>query len=78
MQKEDVKVETIVKTGTVSNCELLNVRTNPTLESDVVTEIWKGAKVELDLSASNEEWYKVKIDPKTCGYCLKKFINPEE
>lgn len=61
--------------GVVTDCERLNVRVKPGLVgTKVVCVIDTGTKVEIDESASTEEWYKVTLDNGKYGYCMKKYI----
>ena len=60
-------VETTV--GVVSNCDRLNVRSQPSLSAPVVTVLDKGTEIEVDLGKSANDFYAVKG-----GYCMIKYI----
>lgn len=63
--------------GIVSGCEMLNVRNEPSIDSDIVSVITKGLEVEVDYSNSTADFYKVKLPVEFLdanGYCMKKFI----
>lgn len=63
--------------GIVSGCEMLNVRNEPSIDSDIVNVIPKGLEVEVDYSNSTADFYKVKLPVEFLdanGYCMKKFI----
>lgn len=72
------KVEETQKViGIVSGCEMLNVRNEPSIDSDIVNVIPKGLEVEVDYSNSTADFYKVKLPVEFLdanGYCMKKFI----
>ena len=55
--------------GAVVNCSRLNVRANPSKNADVVRIANAGETVQIDLTNSTDEWYK--IDD---GYCMRQYI----
>lgn len=61
-------------TGTVVDCEQLNVRVAPVAGATPVAVINKGAMVVIDESGSTDEWYKVYTEAGVDGYCMKQFI----
>ena len=73
---EIVEPEVQVKdvTGTVVDCEKLNVRVAPVAGSTPATIIDKGATVVIDKACSTEEWFKVYTEAGVEGYCMKQFI----
>ena len=68
------KDERIIVRGKVSNCERLNVRTNPNISSAVRCIINKNAVVEIKENLSTDEWFRVKTKDNVCGFCMKKYI----
>lgn len=63
--------------GTVSGCELLNVRSNPEFTADVLTIIPAESIVTIiDVDASLD-FYEVLIGDLK-GFCMKKFIKIKE
>lgn len=64
--------------GVVCKCERLNVRKEPAANSKVVRIIDKGTKVEIDEEKSTKDFYAVKVNPNTSGYCMKKFLAIEQ
>lgn len=68
------KDERIVVKGKVSNCERLNVRTSPNINSAVKCIINKDDAVEIKEKFSNDEWFKVKTEDNVWGFCMKKYI----
>lgn len=66
-----------VVTGVVDNCGKLNVRKQPSIKSDVVVVIDKGAEVVIDETKSTEEFYRVRSASEAnpfYGFCMKKYI----
>ena len=59
--------------GTVVKCSKLNVRKEPSKDSDVVCVFSKNYTVTIDLDNSTDDFYKV-ILPIGEGYCMKNFI----
>ena len=56
-------------TGVVRNCELLNVRKEPSKESDVVKTIKRDDKIDILKDESTKDFYKT-----TDGYVMKHYI----
>ena len=54
----------------------LNLRQRPSLESDIITALEDGTKVQI-LNSKNSDFYKVLVNG-TEGYCVKKFIAIED
>ena len=69
---EDVRPEP--KTGVVTDCLKLNVRTKPDKDSDIVCEITASTNLVIDEEESTEEFYKICTYSGVEGYCMKKFI----
>ena len=61
-------------TGIVTGCEKLYVRTKPSKESNHITIIPKETEIQINLSESTEDFYKVTTSMGIEGYCMKKFI----
>ena len=58
----------------VVDCDRLNVRVGPDLDSEVICEITKGTKVEIVDNITYEDWYEVYIASGIGGFCMRKFI----
>ena len=63
---------TVAQKGFVNGCEKLNVRTNPTIDSEVVCIINKNDEVIIEESFG--DWYSVTTKDGDEGYCMSKFI----
>lgn len=74
MINENEEVVTGTAEGVVTNCFDLNVRKEPSKSADVLTIIRVGTTVEI-LDDSNVDWYQVRINPYTIGFCMKEFID---
>ena len=71
VDQEQVAV-TVTQKGVVNGCEKLNVRTNPTIDSEVVCVINKNDEVIIEEALS--DWYSVTTKDGNEGYCMSKFI----
>ena len=63
--------------GVVTNCEKLNIRSEPSLEGGrktVVEVIDALTNVMVMPLSDTEEWYKVRIGSTNKGYCMSKYI----
>ena len=58
-----------VVTGTVINCEKLNIRAEAKVDAKIVGTFFKGQEIEIYLDTSTNEFYDVNI-----GFCMKKYI----
>lgn len=65
--------EVVAKTGVVTNCEKLNVRSTPnqTSSKNIIKVIDKGTTVIL--GEEIDDFVRVNVDGEN-GYCMKKFI----
>ena len=70
----EVKVETKIKTGVVTECEKLNVRAKASVESDVVTVITKGTKLTIESFEVGSTWLKVSTESGVKGFVMAKFV----
>ena len=61
-------------TGKVVNCELLNVREQPNVNAEIVCMIKRNTEVEIDVTKSTSDFYKICIASGIEGFCMKKFI----
>lgn len=68
VEKEDPKV------GVVDNCSRLNVRVAPRITADVHLIINKGDEVTLCEKQPKGEWFRVRTQDNTEGFCMKKYI----
>lgn len=83
---EAPKEEPKLSSGTVTNCERLNVRKHPAVDAEVVNIIDKGDEVTVDTSQSTAKFYKIRMTKKRerpladeviDGFCMKEFIKVE-
>lgn len=74
---EDLATENVEQTAPVFgivNCELLNVREEPSVESEVLTILKKNSEVMIDFDESTEDFYNICNEAGIEGYCMKQFI----
>lgn len=66
--------------GKVVHCVMLNVRTKPTVTSDVMTILMENSEVLIDPSFedANREWYRIKTATGDYGYAMSTFIAIKE
>lgn len=62
------------KVGVVDNCSRLNVRVAPRITADVRLVINKGDEVTLCEKQPKGEWFRVRTQDNTEGFCMKKYI----
>ena len=60
--------------GIVANCKLLNVREKPDKESNSLCVIKEGDEVQIKMSESSDNWYKVVTVTGIEGYCMKQYM----
>ena len=72
--EEDIVLEVL---GVVTGCNLLNVRSQPEADSDVITVIPIDSIVTISDINASQDFYKVLIGDLE-GYCMKKFIKIKE
>lgn len=71
--QEPVEKE-VPKVGVVDNCSRLNVRVAPRMTADVRLIISKGDEVTLCEKQPKGEWFRVRTQDNTEGFCMKKYI----
>lgn len=76
------EVETVVEPvtndkiiGVVTECVKLNVRKEPSLDAEILTEILIGTEVQVDISESTADFYKICTEAGVEGYCMRDHIN---
>lgn len=62
------------KVGVVSNCRNLRVRKTPNKNSEVITYVSEGTKVEIDDAKTSDEFCKIRTSDDVVGYCMRNFI----
>lgn len=71
---DEIQLEVI---GTVEGCELLNVRSKPEADAEIVTVIPVNSIVTVSDVNASPDFYKVLIGDLE-GFCMKKFIKIKE
>lgn len=65
-------------TGIVTDCIRLNVRSGPSIDSDVLCELLSNTEVQINESESSDDFYKIYTVAGIEGFCMKKFIEVKE
>ena len=77
VQKKEVeatkKEEPVI--GKVTGCKKLRVRKQPNTSSQVLSEILVDSEVNIDLSKSTNDFYKVCTEAGVDGFCMKDYIS---
>ena len=71
---EVASYEVEIKTGVVTDCIKLNVRTEPNLKAEVLCELECLSRVVINEEESTDEFYKVYTSAGIEGFCMKKYI----
>lgn len=59
----------------IVDCELLNIRYSPSVDSNLVTSpIKKGTKVQIDYDNSPEFWFHIYLPSGIDGYVMRDYI----
>ena len=72
---ESVSVEETNPVGVVVGCEKLNVRKEPSINSEVVFQFPCNMEVEIFIDKSTEDWFYVCNAAGIEGFCMKKYID---
>lgn len=57
------------------NCLRLNVRKDKRISDNIIGKLKEDDEVSIDLSESEDVWYKISTKSGLEGYCLKEFID---
>lgn len=58
--------------GTIYKCDLINVRSKPSIDSEIVTRLHKGDKVHVEDEVDG--WLSITTGMGMEGYCLKDYV----
>lgn len=73
-EPDNSETEEAVMLGVVSNCTKLNVREEPSMDSDIVCEISKLTEVMINDDESTDDFYKICTDSGIEGFCMKQYV----
>ena len=62
-----------MEAGIIVGCARLRVRKEPNLKGTTLTELPVNTKVQINMSESTADWYKVRVKGVE-GFCMKKYI----
>lgn len=74
VEVEEIIEAPVVVEGVISDCTKLNIRSAPSMDGDIVTVLYAGTKLTIDLDQSNDEWYSICTLHGIEGFCMKKFV----
>ena len=60
--------------GIVTNCTSLNIRKQPSVDSDILCFVRVGTTLMIDESTSTEDWYNVYTAAGMSGFCMKNYV----
>ena len=60
--------------GIVTNCTSLNIRKEPSVDSDILCFVRVGTTLMIDESTSTEDWYNVYTAAGMSGFCMKNYV----
>ncbi len=69
------KPEPVTVFGIVSDCERLNIRESPSIDSDSIGVIERDSEIMIDEANSTDEFYSVCTKAGIEGFCMKQFIS---
>ena len=72
-QEPDVAPDAVA--GVVSNCNKLNVRSEPSLAASVLCVLDGGDKVTVALNTAPAGWYHVTTAAGVNGWCMSKYVD---
>ena len=61
--------------GVVVNCAKLNIRTEPSIDGDIVCVLDVTSEIEINIDKSTREWFSVCTASGVEGYCMRKFVD---
>ena len=70
-----VEEKVTVYIGKIRDCDKLNVREEPTMDSKVLCKLDKLSEVQVDKSNSTKDFYKILTSKGVSGYCMKKYMS---
>lgn len=72
-ETEEPKTDTFLD-GIVHNCVKLNVRKNPSIDSDVITVLNEHDKIKVKDVDTLSDWYFIQLPNGEEGFSMKKYI----
>ena len=76
--KESAKETDSTIVGYVSGCLKLNIREEGYLGANVVCIVPEKTALLIEVSESNDEWYKVYTETGMEGFCMKQYVTLSE
>ena len=70
-----VEEKVTVYIGKIRDCDKLNVREEPAIDTKILCKLDKNSEVQVDKAASTKEFYKIHTVAGISGYCMKKYMS---
>lgn len=74
---EEVAPQPAPMIGVVSGCTKLNIRKNPSPDSEILCAVNDGSKLMIDVEKSTLEWCAVCTEAGFEGFCMKAYVTVE-
>ena len=71
---EEIKIESAKIFGNVFDCTKLNIRSEPSLDGEIICTAPVSTEVEIDSEKSTNDWFYIYTDTGIEGFCMKKYI----
>ena len=74
VEQEEIKIESAKIFGNVFDCTKLNIRSEPSLDGEIICTVPVSTEVEIDSEKSTNDWFYIYTDTGIEGFCMKKYI----
>lgn len=74
VEHEEIKIESAKIFGNVFDCTKLNIRSEPSLDGEIICTVPVSTEVEIDSEKSTNDWFYIYTDTGIEGFCMKKYI----
>lgn len=71
---EEIKIESAKIFGNVFDCTKLNIRSEHSLDGEIICTVPVSTEVEIDSEKSTNDWFYIYTDTGIEGFCMKKYI----
>lgn len=71
---EEIKIDPVKIFGNVFDCTKLNIRSEPSLDGEIICTVPVSTEVEIDSGKSTNDWFYIYTDTGIEGFCMKKYI----
>ena len=71
---EKEEIEPVKIFGSVFDCTKLNIRSEPSLDGEIICTVPVSTEVEIDSEKSTNDWFYIYTNTGIEGFCMKKYI----